>query len=238
MNWLHQKLTDVIGLDPRSLAVLRIGLGLTLLLDLGVRAMDVAAMYAGDGIMPIDASIKAAGPMGWSLHWISGEPWFQWLLLGTGFLFAVGVVAGWQTRWMLLASFVLLASIQTRNQAILNGGDGMFRVMLFWSIFLPLGSVWSLDARRRTRRGHPPSLKPVVSVATFCFILQLCLVYWFAGTAKLNDVWLGFDPDAVWSDPASLSSATFGGEAMQHAMHYDIYSKPAATLLRDASGFL
>ena len=34
MAWWKQKLTDVIGLDPRSLAVFRIGLGLVLMLML------------------------------------------------------------------------------------------------------------------------------------------------------------------------------------------------------------
>ena len=37
MGWFQKKLTDVIGLDPRSLAVLRVGLGLTLLLDVAIR---------------------------------------------------------------------------------------------------------------------------------------------------------------------------------------------------------
>ena len=238
MNWLTQKITDIFGLDPRSLAVLRIGLGITLLLDISIRAMDVEAMYSGYGFVPIETSIKSAGPWGWSLHWISGELWFQWTLFAIAYVLAIGVLLGWQTRWMVLGSFILLASIQTRNQVILNGGDAMFRVMLFWAIFLPLGRVWSLDARRRLRKGHPPDLKPVLSVASFCFILQLCLVYWFAGTAKLNDLWLGFDPEAIWSDPALLASASFGGEAMERAMSYDIYCKPLAGVLAQAPWFL
>ena len=228
----------MIGLDPRSLAVFRIGLGLTLLLDLAIRSMDVRAMYSGDGFLEMERSIKMSGPMGWSLHWISGELWFQSLLLAIAALLATGVVLGWRTRWMVIGSFVLLASIHTRNPVILNGGDGMVRAMLFWAMFLPLGRVWSLDARRLTNKGRPPPLKPVVSMATFCLIVQLCVIYWFAGTAKLNEVWLGFDAKEVWQDPSKITSISLGGSAMERALHYDMYEKPLAGVLLHAPWLL
>ena len=69
-------------------------------------------------------------------------------------------------------------------------------------------------------------------------MLQLCLVYWFAGTAKLNELWLGFSPDAIWNDPGLITSASFGGEAIEYAMHYDIYAKPLAGLLSHAPWLL
>jgi hypothetical protein len=65
----------------------------------------------------------------------------------------------------------------------------MLRVLLFWSMFLPLGAAWSLDARRRSR----PSSLVVATPATVAFIVQLALVYWFAGLAKWNDAWLRGD---------------------------------------------
>jgi hypothetical protein len=83
----------------------------------------------------------------------------------------------------------LLASLHVRLPVVLNAGDTMLRVLLFWSMFLPLGAAWSLDARRRTR----PVPSVVATGATAAFIFQLALVYWFAGLAKWNDAWLQGD---------------------------------------------
>ena len=45
-------LSDVFGIDTRSLAVFRIGLALTILLDLVLRAQDLGAHYTDAGVLP------------------------------------------------------------------------------------------------------------------------------------------------------------------------------------------
>jgi hypothetical protein len=223
---LRQSLTNVFGLDPRSLAVLRIGFGLILLVDLAVRATDLRAMYAGDGILPIDYSIAIRGPGGWSLHWLSGSVWFQCLMFAIAAVLAAGMIVGWRTRWMVFGSWLLLSSLHVRNTVILNAGDSMLRILLFWSIFLPLGAMWSLDATTKRGRGDTVAPQPVASVGTFCFILQLCFIYWFTGLYKLNYTWLGFDPAG-----AAVDWSRVGGEALHRAMSYDLYRKPLAEAL-------
>jgi hypothetical protein len=225
-TYLHQLLTNVFGLDTRSLAVLRIGFGLILLIDLALRAADLRAMVAGDGILPIDYSIAIRGPGGWSLHGLSGGMWLQWLLFAIASALAAGMLVGWRTRWMVVGSWLLLTSLHMRNPLILNAGDSMLRILLFWSIFLPLGAIWSLDARAKHARGETVAPQPVASVGTFCFILQLCIVYWCTGLYKLNYSWLGFDPAG-----AAVDWSRVGGEALQRAMSYDLYRKPLAEVL-------
>jgi hypothetical protein len=172
----RKSLTNIFGLDPRSLAAMRFGFGLILLADLAFRATDLRAMYAGDGVLPIEYSMALAGKAGWSLHWLSGAVWYQTLLLVFEMALAAGMAVGWHTRWMVFGSWLLLTSLHARNPLILNAGDTMLRVLLFWSIFLPLGAVWSLDERARRRRGETASREPVANVSTFCLIIQLCIV--------------------------------------------------------------
>jgi hypothetical protein len=60
---------------------------------------------------------------------------------------------------------------------------------LFWSMFLPLGAVWSADSRRKPNAGQ----HRIVSVASVAYLLQLAIVYWMAGWAKWSDAWLQGD---------------------------------------------
>jgi small subunit ribosomal protein S8 len=43
---------------------------------------------------------------------------------------------------------------------VLNGGDVLLRLLLFWAIFLPLGARWAVDSYHDTRepRGHVRSV--------------------------------------------------------------------------------
>src|SRR5262245_29245496 len=65
------------------------------------------------------------------------------------------------------------------------------RAMLFWSMFLPLGHCWSIDARRRAA-ADPGTAGPgrqAVSVATIAYFLQIGFVYWFAVAHKSDPHW-------------------------------------------------
>ena len=63
-------------------------------------------------------------------------------------LLAVALLVGYRTRLATIGSWILLASIHVRLPVVINAGDTLLRVLLFWSIFLPLGAMWSVDARR------------------------------------------------------------------------------------------
>jgi hypothetical protein len=76
-------------------------------------------------------------------------------------------------------------SLHRINDRVLNAGDLVMRVMLFWSLFLPLGACWSLDSLRRK------TLTPrtVVSIGSAAFVGQLCLMYWFTALLKTGPAW-------------------------------------------------
>jgi len=210
---LRARLREMFGLDLRSLALLRIGLGAILLWDLGRRALEMRQQYTDFGILP-RALLAGYGPQSWyTLHtWLSGSDagMAALFLIATGA--AAAVLVGWRTRAAVLVSWVLLASIQWRNPTLNNGGDVMLRMLLFWGLFLPLGARFSLDARRRGEAPGPPS--PVVSAASVALLAQLAIVYWFAVANRTGPTW--WDGSALW-----------------YALQFDLFAKPLALRVRD-----
>jgi hypothetical protein len=180
--------TEILGADLRSLAVLRIWLGFMLFWDLVLRSRDLVAFYTDYGVLPRQALLD----LGWnpayvSIHMMSGH-WFVMLLL-----FVVGAVAslammvGWQTRWSTLVAWFFLISLQNRNPLVLNGGDILIRVILFWGLFLPWGARWSLDARANPQWRELPN--HLYSAATVAYLAQICVVYLFAAILKTGPHW-------------------------------------------------
>ena len=193
MRALNARLLDVFAIDTRSLAVFRVALALTILADLALRARDLGAFYTDDGVLP---RALLADDIGSRTPWLSLAEalvphfWFGGAL-GQGVWFVVAAAAaalllvGWRTRWVTFASWVLLTSLQSRNPIVLNGGDAVLRLLLFWSMLLPLGARWSLDAARAGRR--PPDV--VTGGAAAALLLQVLLIYVFTGLKKSGATW-------------------------------------------------
>ena len=185
---------DLFGIDTRSLAVFRIALALAILADLLIRAPDLGALYTEEGVLPralLDDQVRARAPALVPILNLVPHLLFDGAL-GQGLLFAVaGVVAvllgvGWRTRWVTIASWVLLMSLQARNPAVRNGGDEIFRLLLFWAMFLPLGASWSVDAGRA---GGSASPRIVTGGAPAALLLQVALIYPFNALYKDGAAW-------------------------------------------------
>ena len=184
--------STVFGVDTRSLAAMRIGLGLILLLNLWLAASDVTAFFTDEGMLPRADRLQlnldenyTVPPYMVSVHMLSGSKWFQLTLFGIASLFAVCVLVGYRTQWSLFASWLLLVGMQARNPLILQGGDDILKLLTFWSIFLPLGAKWSVD-RRLTQTAVPPW---VVSLPSAALLMQLGCVYVFSAMLKSHPVW-------------------------------------------------
>ncbi|HKI38576.1 MAG TPA: HTTM domain-containing protein [Gemmataceae bacterium] len=180
------------GLDLRSLALFRIGLALVLLADLADRWPYLAAHYTDDGVLP-RGLVPIYVPV--SLHALGGSTAYEQLLFVLAGAVAVALLVGYRTQPATLVSWLLLLSLHARNPLVLHGGDLMLRLLLFWSIFLPLGACWSVDARRAAET-TPPARPLVSSVATLALLLQAVFVYWFGLAARTDPAWWG-DATAV-----------------------------------------
>ena len=184
-------------LDFRSLAFFRIVLGLLVLVPSLLLTCDFAAFYQAGDVFPVPA---------WN------EPLLRALLFGVLPLGAVSLILGFVTRLSTLVCVVGIIVVQDANPQILQGGDVLLRLLLFWSLFLPLDRVWSLDASWMTIKA--PSLPWTTSLATRALTLQICFVYWFASLLKTDPLW------------------TQSGNALFYALNIEHFTTPFGLYLR------
>lgn len=224
----------LFAIDPRSLAAFRIAIGLLLLADLGGRLTDLHSMYTDSGMFPrAEIQARYTTPWNWSFHFGGGSAAYQSVLFALAFGAAGCLVAGYRSRWAALISWLLLLSIQNRVPPILNAGDGLLRLLLFWGLFLPLGCYASLDRRaaarttRTTRTTQParslkkpksqpsrtgdqaaaPAPQAVISVASAAILLQMAFLYFFSAIYKSNPDW-------------------YGGRVIEATLAHDFYARP------------
>ncbi|HSA58258.1 MAG TPA: HTTM domain-containing protein [bacterium] len=186
---LRDKLTHIFGSDLRSLAAFRIGLAVLIFFDLADRARDLRAHYTDWGLMPRGALLDLfLHPSCFSFHFMNGTWQWQAFLFLVAALFALGLLLGYRTRFMTVGSWLLLVSLQNRNPLVLQGGDILFRMILFWAMFLPLGARCSMD-RRLARVSEETDPKMVLTWATAGVLFQAFLLYFFAGILKTGPEW-------------------------------------------------
>lgn len=203
-RWRNGKFGELAGADLRSLAALRIFLGLVLLMDLASRIPNLRVHYTDDGVLPRNIAIANLHPWRWSLSLYNGTEASQWVLFIAAAVAAGFLIIGFHTRTATIVAWILLFSIQTRNPLLLSGADTLLRVLMFWAMLLPLGAHWSLDRRLRTAPAHHASLSMrFVSWATIGLFLQIAFMYWFTALLKTSSVWR--------SDGTALSYATGAG---------------------------
>lgn len=171
------------ALDHRSLAVFRLGLALMIFLDWFDRWPDLRVLHSDEGLLPRDA-ITGLNPL--SIFLFDGSVTGAAVLNGAGCVLALLLAVGWRTNLMVLLNWLMIIGVHTRLPIVMQGGDHLLRMLLFWSIFLPLGACWSVDAALSGERPRP---KAVLSFASAALILQVCIVYWFAAAWKWAPEW-------------------------------------------------
>ncbi len=185
---LGLKVEELFGIDLRSLAFFRISISLLVICDLIVRAFDLRTHYTDFGVLPRHILIeKFTNAWFLSVHFLNGTLLFQALLFFIAFLFAFLMLIGYKTRFVTFISWFLLMSLQVRNPFLLAGADIFLRMLLFWSMFLPLGALYSIDSALNTSKENLP--KRIVSMATISIFVQVVFVYWFTTVLKSGLEW-------------------------------------------------
>jgi hypothetical protein len=180
-------LRELFSLDVRSLALFRVGLALMVFLDWFDRIPDLRIHYSDEGIVPRDL---IPGIQPFSLHMFSGSTWFQAVLCAVALVFSLLLLVGYRTSLASLVSWSLIAGVHGRMPPLMQGGDHVIRMLLFWSIFLPLGACWSIDSARQGNSASAGRRRTaVLSLGTVAYLVQLCLIYWYASAWKWAPEW-------------------------------------------------
>ncbi len=171
-------LANIFYLDTRSLALMRVILGIVILLDLWVRSQSLFAHYGDAGVLPRAAALEHfLSPWNVSVHMFAGHWLLVGLLFGVHAIFAFMFTVGYRTRIATVACWFFAISLQNRNLLVLDSGDMLMRMLLFWGMFLPLGARFSIDRVFQSDRQAPPVR--VISAATIALIVQMVIVYLF-----------------------------------------------------------
>ncbi|MEL6935716.1 MAG: hypothetical protein AAFO59_03495, partial [Cyanobacteria bacterium J06607_17] len=159
------------GLDLRSLALLRIGLALALLCDLVFRAGD----WLGQGVVSGGKQGELWLPGYWSIHGLSESIGWQVGCFAIATLAALLMLIGYRTRWATIAAWVMLVSLHNHSLLVVHTADDVLRTILFWAMFLPLGSSYSIDQALNT--SPQPQPQRIFTGATLGLMAQQCYIY-------------------------------------------------------------
>ena len=175
-------------LGLRKMAVFRIGLGLVLLYDLCDRASAFRIHFAADGVYPTTA------PFPWlSLLHLSDSGFYQGLFFAIAIVAALAFTLGWRTKAAAIVAWLALVNIQHYAHLSRFSADDVLRLLLLWSIFLPLGARWSLDTR-----GKSPSAE-ANPLAVAAILAQVAAITFASGVHKV------FDP--MWAEGRGVELA-------------------------------
>jgi hypothetical protein len=195
-------LKGFISADPRSLGLFRIALGVLLFADAARRYPDIESHYANTGWLPNHFMLfRPMSEYLFSLYLTCSTPGQVKVLLALQLLVDLLLIVGFRTRIMQVLAALLLISLNSRNVMLENGGWVVLTLLSVWSLFLPLGRRFSVDAllgslrkqRQSTLRDlNEPLLRdqmPVTSLAVFALVLQWVAIYAFNVIQKNGAPW-------------------------------------------------
>lgn len=206
-------LTKTFGADLRSLAALRIGCALLIIFDLLQRSTDLVAHYTDYGVVPRILVMEHSSSRWYlSLHFMSGVWELQALLFLLAALAAGAMLVGYRTQLASILSWAFFVSLCTRNPYVVQGGDMLLRVVLFWGMFLPWGAEYSVDNAWQDEP-TPRLPRQYLSWGTVAYVIQIISMYWFTVALKTGPQW--------WRE----------GSAVYYALNIDYLVTPFGKLL-------
>ena len=117
-------------------------------------------MYTDAGIMPRYVVLDSFSSDLWmSLHMGVGKETLSLLVWLAHIIVIISFGIGYRTRTSNLLLWVFTWSLQVRNELCLHSGDVLMRVVLFFSMLLPLGTVCSVDAVTRVYNAGRPGVE-------------------------------------------------------------------------------
>ena len=192
-----------VTIDSRSLAVFRIVAGVLIIADVLLRLRNFRFFYTDDGVMPVSLARELSPDYAVSVFFISGSPTVTLALFGIHLLVGVALLLGYHTRIAAVLAFLFVVSLDHRVPMATSYADILFRNLLFWGMFLPLGRRFSLDAIRSEET--PPAT--YTGLAGAFVLIQMVAMYVANGSHKIpwREDWLS-------------------GQSLYGILHYDSIS--------------
>jgi predicted DCC family thiol-disulfide oxidoreductase YuxK len=193
-----------LAIDARSLGLFRIGLAALLLVDLAARARDLRDFYTNAGLVPNHTMLwRPQAERLFSVFLpasLGAEVWLIFALCAACYL---ALLVGWRTRVFQVACFLLATSLHNRVLFVEGWAGPAMASLMLWTLFLPLGRRFSVDALRASLRARPderpgdltperlppPDDRPAVSLACLGVLLQLAAILWCDRADQTGTTW-------------------------------------------------
>jgi hypothetical protein len=208
MAWTYRWLT----IDPRALGAYRIALGLLATMDFVRSAAWATELYtAGGWVPPLDPTIGRTFSL---LAWLDTPP-LVYGFFAVAIASAIAFTLGWRTRVVHALTWVCAISVHSNRFPGANAGSLILHLFLMWTLFLPMGRAFSLDARRSRVAGiKTDPTTPVWSLAVAALWLQISAIYGFNALEKWGTNWLD-------------------GTALHYFFQLDTFATPLTLAVRD-----
>ena len=141
------------------------------------------------------------------------QDWQTVALMLIHLLAGAALMLGWHSRLAAASAWFLTLSLVARNPLAMNHGDKLLVLLLFASLFLPLGRYLSLDARAKKDPPLTAASRWWTSFGSTFLILQIVLIYFVSGLHKSSTAW-GIEYEAVRIALMDASHATSLGQAL------------------------
>ena len=226
------------------LGVFRAALGMVLVYDLGRRFPDAALLWSSDGVLSSAALKKvpqANHQTSFFLALSSGAS-VKLAFAGLGVVFLLYGL-GLFTRPMQILALLGYTSLNARNLFFEDGGTCLVILLLSWTLLLPLGDRYSLDALRRD--AAMPTVKarvaaraaartPLFTLAALAILLQAAVIYWFNAVHKSGSTWRAGDAVhlVLWQHRVNTPVALW------FAAHEPAWFSPLSTWLTKRTEFV
>jgi hypothetical protein len=202
-GWFDSVQEIYLRLDRRVLGSFRAAFGGVLLYDLLRRFPDAGLLWSSDGVLPSEALKKApqdAHQFSLLLS-LSSAASVKLAFAGMGLVFLLYTL-GLFSRLMQPLALLAYTSLNARNLFFEDGGTGCTILLLCWTLWLPLGDRYALDALWRDARlasvkqrtiVRAAAKRPLITLAALAVLLQAAAIYWLNAAHKTGATWRGGD---------------------------------------------
>jgi hypothetical protein len=168
----------IFTLDTRALAFSRCLMGCILIWDLTHRLFNAKIFYSDQGVVTrADFMSRLEMPFKMTLLSLSGSIVWVYILGIIGISCGVCLILNKYVKVAKIIGWIVLASFQARNPLLAHGGDNLFRLSLFFFLFMPVS--------------NPAGPKfHYFSTWSIAWISQIFFIYFFTSIYKTDPTWM------------------------------------------------
>jgi hypothetical protein len=179
-----------LTLDYRTLGLFRISLGLLLIYDLVLWIQSFDLFFSASGLLsPLNEGLGSNALVPFTLLRWSSHDWSTWLFMAFSFLTYVAFTSGYYTRVSQPLAWLCVISIHNVVPMLNNSGHMVIRLLLTWTLLLPLGRRFSIDAVTLSRTKQELTPERCTSILALLLPLQLSAIYFLNVLHKFSEDW-------------------------------------------------